>query len=86
MGGMGGGHYTAYAKNATTGEWYLFDDSSVSRATGSRLVSSSAYLLFYERADADAAADASAMETESEAGEASTSTTTTTTTTSSAAL
>jgi hypothetical protein len=51
MGGMGGGHYTAYAKNSTTGDWYLFDDRSVTKASMSRLVSSSAYLLFYERVD-----------------------------------
>merc|ERR1712194_57435 len=28
MGGMGGGHYTAYGKNPD-GNWYLFDDSRV---------------------------------------------------------
>ncbi|KAK3818006.1 MAG: hypothetical protein JOS17DRAFT_689009, partial [Linnemannia elongata] len=50
MGGLGGGHYTAYAKNEKTGNWYNFDDSHVS-AVGNveSIKSSSAYLLFYRR-------------------------------------
>ena len=28
-GGLGGGHYTAYAKNHQSGKWYYYDDSSV---------------------------------------------------------
>ena len=28
-GGLGGGHYTAYAKNHQDGNWYYYDDSSV---------------------------------------------------------
>ncbi|KAI8082722.1 uncharacterized protein BX664DRAFT_338921 [Halteromyces radiatus] len=31
FGGMGGGHYTAYAQNWQDGEWYNFDDSHVSK-------------------------------------------------------
>ena len=27
FGGMGGGHYTAYAKQTDDGRWYCFDDS-----------------------------------------------------------
>jgi len=49
LGGMGGGHYTAYAKNSTTGDWYEFDDSRVKKASESALVSEWAYLLFYVR-------------------------------------
>ncbi|KAI9204854.1 uncharacterized protein BJ171DRAFT_567881 [Polychytrium aggregatum] len=49
FGGLGGGHYTAYAKNIIDGEWYNFDDSRVSRASESEVVSSAAYLLFYVR-------------------------------------
>lgn len=48
MGGLGGGHYTAYAKNKEDKEWHLFDDSyvsSVSEVTPER----SAYVLIYER-------------------------------------
>ncbi|KAI6351222.1 hypothetical protein MCOR25_010065 [Pyricularia grisea] len=49
-GGLGGGHYTAFAKNFIDGEWYEYNDSSVSKQTNlARMVTSSAYLLFYRR-------------------------------------
>ncbi|OTB20291.1 hypothetical protein K445DRAFT_7081 [Daldinia sp. EC12] len=48
-GGLGGGHYTAHAKNFVDGQWYTYNDSSVSRASPDRIVDSSAYLLFYRR-------------------------------------
>jgi len=32
-GGVGGGHYTAFAKNPHTNLWYDFDDSHVSEVT-----------------------------------------------------
>ncbi|PLN81832.1 ubiquitin carbon terminal hydrolase [Aspergillus taichungensis] len=49
-GGLGGGHYTAYAKNFMTGQWNEYNDSSVSRALDPQnVVTSSAYLLFYRR-------------------------------------
>ncbi|KAI0408676.1 hypothetical protein F4802DRAFT_548515 [Xylaria palmicola] len=48
-GGLGGGHYTAYAKNFIDGEWYSYNDSSVSKTTTERIVDSSAYMLFYRR-------------------------------------
>ena len=51
FGGVGGGHYTAYAKNVTTGKWYNFDDSSVSEASEASLVTSAGYVLFYRRKD-----------------------------------
>lgn len=47
FGGLGGGHYTAYGKN--NGEWYEFDDSRVGSTRKKEIVSSSAYILFYER-------------------------------------
>ncbi|XP_006630766.2 ubiquitin carboxyl-terminal hydrolase 4 [Lepisosteus oculatus] len=50
-GGMGGGHYTAYAKNKVDGQWYYFDDSSVSSATEDQIVTKAAYVLFYQRRD-----------------------------------
>ncbi|XP_046879026.1 ubiquitin carboxyl-terminal hydrolase 15-like isoform X2 [Hypomesus transpacificus] len=37
-GGMGGGHYTAYAKNKDDGKWFNFDDSSVSTANEDQIV------------------------------------------------
>ncbi|XP_051873896.1 ubiquitin carboxyl-terminal hydrolase 4 isoform X2 [Pristis pectinata] len=50
-GGMGGGHYTAYAKNKIDGQWYYFDDSSVSGASEDQIVTKAAYVLFYQRRD-----------------------------------
>ncbi|KAH0173927.1 UCH-domain-containing protein, partial [Aureobasidium melanogenum] len=48
-GGLGGGHYTAYAKNFYDGNWYDYNDSSVSRQNAESVVSTAAYLLFYRR-------------------------------------
>jgi len=36
-GSLGGGHYTAYAKNHRNGKWYGFDDSHVSEASQSKV-------------------------------------------------
>ncbi|KAG1746657.1 uncharacterized protein EDB91DRAFT_1048951 [Suillus paluster] len=49
LGGLGGGHYRAYALNHVTEQWYHFDDSYVSRTDASHAVNSNAYLLFYKR-------------------------------------
>ncbi|EST09018.1 Peptidase C19, ubiquitin-specific peptidase, DUSP domain protein [Kalmanozyma brasiliensis GHG001] len=50
FGGLGGGHYTAFAKSPSDGKWYEFDDSSVRPVANPETVkSSSAYLLFYRR-------------------------------------
>lgn len=49
-GGLGGGHYTAYAKNFLDQKWYDYNDSSVSSVGNpERVVTPSAYLLFYRR-------------------------------------
>lgn len=48
-GGLGGGHYTAYAKNWKDNAWYSFDDSSCSKSSESRIITSAAYNLFYRR-------------------------------------
>lgn len=48
-GGLGGGHYTAYAKNDSDGKWYYFDDSSVTPADPEQTISGAAYLLFYKK-------------------------------------
>jgi len=50
-GGLGGGHYTAYATNCNDDSWYYFDDSSVSAADANAAVSKAAYVLFYTRRD-----------------------------------
>jgi ubiquitin carboxyl-terminal hydrolase 4/11/15 len=47
FGGLSSGHYTAVALN--NGRWLEFDDSSVSKASTSDIVSGSAYILFYSR-------------------------------------
>ncbi|KAF9054527.1 hypothetical protein BJ165DRAFT_1439580 [Panaeolus papilionaceus] len=49
IGGLGGGHYRAYASNHLTGKWYHFDDSFVTPAHASDSVNANAYLLFYRR-------------------------------------
>merc|ERR1712127_212917 len=49
-GGLGGGHYTAYAKN--NGQWCYFDDSRVSEVSDEKeVVSEAAYVLYYHRRD-----------------------------------
>ncbi|KAJ3171843.1 ubiquitin carboxyl-terminal hydrolase [Geranomyces variabilis] len=49
FGGLGGGHYTAYAKNCLDDEWYNFDDSNVSKTDESSIMTPAAYFLFYRR-------------------------------------
>ncbi|KAI9220782.1 hypothetical protein BC828DRAFT_336318, partial [Blastocladiella britannica] len=49
FGGLGGGHYTAYAQSPTTGKWYDFDDSRVTETDAARVVSPASYVLFYRR-------------------------------------
>lgn len=43
-----GGHYTAYCRNPSSGEWYTFNDSRVTPMSSSQVRSSDAYVLFYE--------------------------------------
>eukprot|EP01119_Soliformovum_irregulare_P021714 TRINITY_DN7289_c0_g1_i3.p1 TRINITY_DN7289_c0_g1~~TRINITY_DN7289_c0_g1_i3.p1 ORF type:complete len:1084 (-),score=332.05 TRINITY_DN7289_c0_g1_i3:3-3011(-) len=49
MGGLGGGHYTAFAKNFENGKWYSYNDSSCYEIDEKRIFTSDAYLLFYIR-------------------------------------
>ncbi|KAG8862154.1 CSN-associated deubiquitinating enzyme Ubp12 [Tulasnella sp. 330] len=49
MGGLGGGHYRSYAKNAEDVKWYHFDDSRVDISDPKDAVTNLAYLLFYRR-------------------------------------
>ncbi|KAL7596268.1 hypothetical protein Lser_V15G28628 [Lactuca serriola] len=46
-GGMGGGHYTAFAKCGE--EWYEFNDSQVYPISEDQIKTSAAYVLFYKR-------------------------------------
>ncbi|KAL9102414.1 MAG: hypothetical protein Q9163_002435 [Psora crenata] len=48
-GGLGGGHYTAYAKNFIDKNWYEYNDSWVTRRKDESVITSAAYLLFYRR-------------------------------------
>ncbi len=50
-GHLGGGHYTAFAKHAETGRWYLYDDTWVKQVKEEEVVSAAAYVLFYRRED-----------------------------------
>lgn len=57
FGGLGGGHYTAFCKDAGSDDWSNFDDSHVSTVPASNsVVSPAAYMLFYRR-QAEAASD-----------------------------
>lgn len=38
IGGLGGGHYRAYAANHLTGQWYHFDDSYVTKARAAEAI------------------------------------------------
>ena len=49
MGGLGGGHYTASARSWHDGDWYNFNDSSVSPVLPESVGGRNAYVLFYER-------------------------------------
>ncbi|CEG43733.1 ubiquitinspecific protease [Plasmopara halstedii] len=53
QGALGGGHYTAYAKNFVDNQWYYYDDERVRVVEDRQVVSPSAYLLFYLRSDMD---------------------------------
>lgn len=50
MGGMGGGHYTAYSRALTSRNWYSLNDSITNKCHDtSGIISSSAYVLYYQR-------------------------------------
>ncbi|XP_066212303.1 ubiquitin carboxyl-terminal hydrolase 11 isoform X1 [Saccopteryx leptura] len=50
-GGLRDGHYTTFACNKDSGQWYYFDDNSVSPVTENQIESKAAYVLFYQRQD-----------------------------------
>ena len=49
-GGLGAGHYTAYAQNHSDNQWYLFNDSTVSKIESIK-PTKGAYLLLYKKID-----------------------------------
>ncbi|KAG8658980.1 ubiquitin carboxyl-terminal hydrolase 9 isoform X2 [Manihot esculenta] len=52
-GGLGGGHYTAFAKLIDDNRWYNFDDSYVSPVNEADIRTSAAYVLFYGRIESE---------------------------------
>ncbi|KAJ4951929.1 hypothetical protein NE237_028761 [Protea cynaroides] len=50
-GGLGGGHYSAYAKLIDEERWYHFDDSHVSLVNEDEIRTSAGYVLFYQRVE-----------------------------------
>ncbi|KAF2325762.1 hypothetical protein GH714_036668 [Hevea brasiliensis] len=52
-GGLGGGHYTAFAKLIDDNRWYNFDDSRVSPVNEADIKTSAAYVLFYRRVETE---------------------------------
>jgi len=50
MGSLTGGHYIAYCRHKTTGQWLCFDDSRVSIVTDLSIIESAEpYVLFFQR-------------------------------------
>ncbi|XP_059640812.1 ubiquitin carboxyl-terminal hydrolase 9-like [Cornus florida] len=52
-GGLGGGHYSAYAKSIDENRWYHFDDAHVSPVGEADIKTSAAYVLFFQRVKAE---------------------------------
>ena len=66
FGGLGGGHYTAYAKD-DDGKWCNFDDSRVTEDVNeSDIVSAAAYCLYYKRRDVPKVDDAAEVAVEAD--------------------
>jgi ubiquitin carboxyl-terminal hydrolase 8 len=49
MGGINGGHYTAFALSNSFDKWHCYNDDRVSEIDKNRVVSPAAYCLFYRR-------------------------------------
>lgn len=52
-GRMGGGHYISTAYNSLKERWIKYDDERVSYASEDEIISSSAYVLFYQKRPAN---------------------------------
>lgn len=62
-GGLGGGHYTAYAKNFRDQKWYYFNDSGVNVVNDpTESIKGAAYLLFYKKRKLTAVAGGDSVE------------------------
>ena len=50
LGGLGGGHYTAYCKNRSSEKWFEFNDERVSEISEKSVINNkSSYVLFFNR-------------------------------------
>ncbi|CAF2712660.1 unnamed protein product [Rotaria sp. Silwood2] len=49
MGYLGGGHYTAHAKNSIDKKWHTFNDSHVSEVNENGIIGEEAYVLIYQQ-------------------------------------
>ena len=50
MGSLGGGHYVAFCRHKSTGQWFCFDDSRVSLVTDLTVIENAEpYVLFFQR-------------------------------------
>jgi len=49
MGGVSGGHYTAFVRGQDSDDWFLCNDSTVQPANEREVVSAAAYVLFYRK-------------------------------------
>lgn len=47
------GHYTAFAKNFMSEEWYYFDDEDIRNEEEQNICTRAAYVLFYRRKDSE---------------------------------
>lgn len=56
-GGLGGGHYSAFAKLLEEDSWFHFDDSHVSPVNENEIKKSAAYVLFYQRVGVESKMD-----------------------------
>lgn len=43
------GHYLAYCKNEIDGNWYEYDDSTVTKLDTAYVMTKEAYVLFYQK-------------------------------------
>lgn len=59
--GIQEGHYTAFARNDESDQWYLFNDARVAPAPDADVAAAQAYILFFSRDDLAAGREARAV-------------------------
>ena len=58
----------AYCRNPTDGMWYLFDDAHVTRVKEADIITTSAYILFYQRRSLSSSSGSSEASSSSSSG------------------